>query len=152
MPIGDLEPLVNCNPIIKGGDLLGVLSNSDPFLISEQICQKILEAYEHRLYSSITPVGYSKGALLVRRAPVYGYGQIEDLEFVAGEMRDPMPWVRSVERLVLLASMNRGWTLRHRPKQMPRIRFWQYKLANQVTRLTGTCRDDAKAGGRSSPI
>jgi predicted esterase len=117
----------------------GVLSNADPFLISEQMCRKIREAHDRGRYGNIILVGYSKGALLVRKAFVYGHGRIEDLEFVAGEKRDPMPWVGSVERLVLLAGMNRGWTLRHRPKQMSRIRFWRFRQALRVARLTGTC-------------
>jgi pimeloyl-ACP methyl ester carboxylesterase len=85
-------------------------------------------------------VGYSKGALLIRKAFVYGHGRVEDLEAVRGEARSAMAWVRAVERIVLLAGMNRGWTLRHRPAQMPIRRFWALKLAKQLGRVTGTGR------------
>jgi predicted esterase len=116
------------------------VSNADPFLISEQICQKIHELYSRKKYSRIILVGYSKGALLIRKAFVYGHGRVEDVELVGGESRPAMPWVSAVERVVLLAGMNRGWTLRHRPNQMPRRRFWILKLAKQLGRLSGTGR------------
>jgi hypothetical protein len=88
-------------------------------------------------YDTIILVGYSKGALLIRKAFVYGHGRIEDLETESGELRDPVPWVALVERFVLLAGMNRGWTLRYRPKEMRRSRFWLSKIFIQFCRLTG---------------
>lgn len=110
------------------------LSNADPFLISEQICHAIQEAHEKGKYDCIILVGYSKGALLVRKALVYGYGHIEDLDTVSGVSRSALPWVSSVKRLVLLAGMNRGWTLRNRPRQMPLSRFWMLKFLSRFAR------------------
>jgi len=115
----------------------GVLSNADPFLIAEQICQRIQEAQDTGHYDNITLVGYSKGALLIRKAFVYGFGRIEDLSYVKGESRDPLSWVAKVDRIVLLAGLNRGWTLRRRPKQMPFSRYWLFRFANQLCRLFG---------------
>jgi triacylglycerol esterase/lipase EstA (alpha/beta hydrolase family) len=51
------------------------VSNADPFRISEQICQKIHELYGQKKYRPIIMVGYSKGALLIRKAFVYGSGR-----------------------------------------------------------------------------
>lgn len=115
----------------------GVLSNADPFSISEQICQRIHDAYDRTKYDCIMLVGYSKGALLIRKALVYGWGHIEDLDTETGVSRPPLPWVGAVKRLVLLAGMNRGWTLRTRPKQMPRSRFWLLKFLSRVARIVG---------------
>src|SRR5262249_42574192 len=82
-------------------------SNADAFQIAEQMCDCINDHYGSGKYGSIILVGYSRGALLLRKAYVYGHGLIHDLETVAGETRLPMPWVDAVERLVLLAGMNR---------------------------------------------
>jgi predicted esterase len=127
----------------SGADILTVeytsdaLSNADPFLISEQICQAIQDAYEKGKYDSIILVGYSKGALLVRKALVYGYGHIQDLDTVSGVSRPALPWVSAVNRLVLLAGMNRGWTLRNRPMQMPLSRFWMLRFLSRFSRTFG---------------
>jgi predicted esterase len=125
----------------SGADVLTVeytsdaLSNADPFLISEQICQAIQDAYEKGKYDCIILVGYSKGALLVRKALVYGYGHIEDLDTeLSGASRPVLSWVGAVDRLVLLAGMNRGWTLRNRPKQMSLSRFWMLKFLSRFAR------------------
>jgi predicted esterase len=125
----------------SGADVLTVeytsdaLSNADPFLISEQICQAIQEAYENGKYDCIILVGYSKGALLVRKALVYGYGHIEDLDTAPGVSRPALSWVSAVDRLVLLAGMNRGWTLRNRPEQMALSRFWMLKFLSRFARI-----------------
>lgn len=111
------------------------LANSDPFLISEQVCHIIQSAYEAGGYSRIMLTGYSKGALIVRKAFVYGAGHIEDLTSVSGESRDPMSWVGAVERIVLIAGLNRGWNLRRRPKGMPWLRFASYRSVNQLCKL-----------------
>jgi hypothetical protein len=124
----------------SGADVLTVeytsdaLSNADPFLISEQICQAIQDAYEKGNYHCIILVGYSKGALLVRKALVYGYGHIEDLDTISGASRPALAWVRVVNRLVLLAGMNRSWTLRNRPQQMSLSRFWMLRFLSRFAR------------------
>jgi predicted esterase len=114
-----------------------VLSNADPFLISEQICQEIQDAHLKGKYDDIILVGYSKGALLVRKALVYGYGHIEDLDRAPGVSRPALSWVSAVNRLVLLAGMNRGWTLRNRPEQMALSRFWMLKFLSRFARMIG---------------
>ncbi len=118
----------------------GFLSNADPYLVSEQICQKIHDAYKQVEYDCIILVGYSKGALLIWKALVYGCGHIEDLDTEPGASRPVLPWVRKVKRLVLLAGMNCGWTMRKRPQQMPLHRFWLLKFIDVFSRWIGVGR------------
>jgi hypothetical protein len=132
--LAEVRPDADVLPIEYPSD---VLSNADTFRLSEQICQTIQSACDQRTYQGIIMVGYSKGALLIRKALVYGYGRIEDLQTVSGESRAPMPWVGAVERLVLLAGMDRGWTLRHRPKAMSRRQYWLLRFLNQFARRIG---------------
>ena len=130
----------------KNADLLPVqyasnqLSNADPFLVSEQICQKIHEVHTRVDYDDIILVGYSKGALLVRKALMYGYGRVEDLDTEPGVSRPALTWVGKVERFVLLAGMNRGWSLRFRPKQMPRRVFWLLRFLSRFSRIIGVAK------------
>src|SRR5262249_549856 len=93
-------------------------SNADAFQIAEQMCHCINKQFETDKYEGVILVGYSRGALLLRKAYVYGHGLIEDLETIPGETRAPMAWVDAVKRVVLLAGMNRGWSLRRRLPSM----------------------------------
>jgi hypothetical protein len=113
-------------------------SNADAFQIAEQMCHCINSRFCAGKYGSVLLVGYSRGALLLRKAYVYGYGLIQDLETVAGETRLPMPWVCAVTRLVLLAGMNRGWTLRRRLPSMSIAQWLWLRFTTRIARLTGT--------------
>jgi predicted esterase len=113
-------------------------SNADAFEISEQMCHCIADQFNAGTYDGVILVGYSRGALLLRKAYVYGRGLIQDLETVAAATREPMPWAEAVGRLVLLAGMNRGWTLRQRLPTMS-IAWWLFLwLATRIGRMTGT--------------
>lgn len=133
-------------------------SNADAFQIAEQMCHCINRQFEAGQYGSIVLVGYSRGALLLRKAYVYGHGLIQDLETVAGETRLPMPWVSAGKRLVLLAGMNRGWTLRRRLPSMS-IAHWLWpRFTTRIARLTGTalllrqCERPSVCGQSSHPM
>ncbi len=135
--LADLHKNADLLPVQYASD---VPSNADPFLVSEQICQKIHEAHTQAQYDDIIMVGYSKGALLVRKALVYGYGRVEDLDTEPGVSRPALPWVRQVRRFVLLAGMNRGWSLRFRPKQMPRRVFLLLRFLSRFGRIIGVAK------------
>jgi len=45
-----------------------------------------------------------------------------------------------VERIVLLSGTNRGWSLRERPRFMPRWKYWGSLLARTLAQLSGTGR------------
>jgi len=65
-------------------------------------------------YERIILVGHSLGALIARKLYVCACGEISDApiekEISAGE---PRPWASRVERIILLAGMNRGWRISH---------------------------------------
>jgi predicted esterase len=113
-------------------------SNANAFQIAEQMCHAINRQFAAGTYESVILVGYSRGALLLRKAYVYGHGLIQDLTSVAGETRAAMPWVHAVKRFVLLAGMNRGWTLRRRLPTMPIAEWLWLRFTTSIARLTGT--------------
>ncbi|HEX5809469.1 MAG TPA: hypothetical protein VFY25_12455 [Anaerolineales bacterium] len=80
-------------------------------------------------YKRIILIGYSMGALLIRKAYVYGKGSEEDRQIPNNTTANE--WTKHVERIILLAGINRGWSLDNRPKNMGLVRFhsWRYVLA-----------------------
>jgi pimeloyl-ACP methyl ester carboxylesterase len=65
---------------------------------------------QHPEIDKIILVGYSFGSLIVRKCYVYACGECADDEFEPNAQDlQPRPWVHRVERIVLLAGMNRGW-------------------------------------------
>jgi len=125
----------------KGADVMfvkfpsRVFSNADCFKISRQIRDAINTRYtakqlSEKPYANIELVGYSMGALLLRKAYVYGYGATQDCPPAenAGISKSaetfPQDWVKKVDRFVLLAGMNRGWTTRPQPKGATFKELW----------------------------
>jgi len=93
-------------------------------------------------YQGIICVGHSMGCLLLRKAYVYGRGQIDDspLANEGTTGAEPSEWVRHVDRFVLLAGTNRGWSLEKKPQGM---HFWTaflFHIGKFFGRLTGTAR------------
>jgi pimeloyl-ACP methyl ester carboxylesterase len=58
-----------------------VFSNADPFRLASEMEERIRQLDSERHYERIHLVGYSMGALLLRKAYVYGSGSVEDLPF-----------------------------------------------------------------------
>jgi predicted esterase len=113
-------------------------SNANAFEIADQMCGCIHGQFAAGQYENIILVGYSRGALLLRKAYVYGHGLIQDLETVPSQTRPQLPWVRAVKRVVLLAGMNRGWTLRRRLPSMSIAEWLWLRFMRRIARLTGT--------------
>lgn len=89
-----------------------VFSNANPFRIAEKIEEEIDTRHTQHEYKKITLLGYSLGALLIRKAYVYGCGNVADAPSAAVDAavsREPKDWVKVCSRFVLLAGMNRGW-------------------------------------------
>jgi len=94
---------------------VGRLSTADPL----DIVQGLLDSID-RLdsakgpegYERITLIGHSLGGLLARKLYICAWGEIEDAPFEpvirSGEQRT---WVNRVDRIILLAGMNRGWSI-----------------------------------------
>jgi pimeloyl-ACP methyl ester carboxylesterase len=70
-------------------------------------------------YERITVVGHSMGAVLARKIVVVAHGEQKDksgnvpasFEPELVRFREPRSWADRVQRLVLMAGMNRGWTV-----------------------------------------
>ena len=117
------------------------LGNTDPCAVAARLNDRIEAAWNERLsrggaYDRIVLIGHSLGALLVRKAYVYGRGQGQDHPTIVrddeGEAPTmelvPMQWVKRVERIVLLAGTNRGWSLYVRPEHQSRWRHLLIRL------------------------
>jgi hypothetical protein len=83
----------------------------------DQACADRMRCADGRPYSRIILVGHSLGALLARKIYVYACGQNETAPFELTqyhpERGEPRAWASSVERIILMAGLNRGWTISH---------------------------------------
>ena len=119
---GDLDVLQPDMP-------LGTLSVVTTDRILAELTKAIDNAWQLRAatgkpYARVVLVGHSFGALLARNLYVIGWGESADAPFEHGlgeAFRDvkvaPLttarPWAPRVERIVLMAGMNRGWSISH---------------------------------------
>ncbi|MGA8595182.1 MAG: alpha/beta fold hydrolase [Bryobacteraceae bacterium] len=133
----------------------GLFSNADPFLVASRLDELIVDVCREREkrsavgsgpaeYERIVLIGHSTGASIVRKAYVYGLGATEDhpvfheTAYTLGGARKK--WSGKVERIVLLAPMNRGWAIWPRPRHMTVPAFLFYVLFLATATLTGTAR------------
>ena len=113
-------------------DYLHIGSNADPNKIANKICEEIGRRCEEEDYDSITLVGHSMGGLLIRKAFLIGIGKsifTSDPPAV-----NPAPeihsWARKVERIVLLAGLNRGLNLTERAPDMSHLKYAQFLFSS----------------------
>jgi hypothetical protein len=101
---------------------LGLLSTADPTRIARQVINLIEAkiAYRHSRgwapFEDIILVGHSLGALLARKIYVLAGPESPDAPFedsLPGVLSLEKPWFGKIKRIILLASMNRGWTVDH---------------------------------------
>src|ERR1700746_817846 len=95
----------------------GFWSSIPPQLLAEDLADRIDSLEKSRRidgisYETITLIGHSLGALLARKAYVIARGQTQDCR---EPERQPQRWAMLVDRIVLLAGMNRGWSYETRP-------------------------------------
>lgn len=90
-----------------------ILSNVDPRRVADQLVEYVHEADQARSqrsdggqYERVILIGYSMSGLIIRKTYLIamGYGDDETLVRKA----KPMPWATKVERIVLMAAINRG--------------------------------------------
>src|SRR5437868_11064609 len=79
-------------------------------------------------YEKIILIAHSMGCLLLRKAYVYGCGRREDHPNSQNYNRHE--WVEKVDRIVLIACMNRGWCLDKKPKNLGWLRYVVLKFLN----------------------
>lgn len=117
-------------------------SNRDPFALASELEAAIAERDRTNRYQRILISGHGMGALLVRKAYLYGCGSVEDLNFAgdAATSRPPHNWVSKVDRIVLLAGLNRGWDLDGRTTGRDWYQTGLHRLDLMLARLTGTGR------------
>jgi pimeloyl-ACP methyl ester carboxylesterase len=101
----------------KNADILipripaGVFSIANPVEITSEILNKVDEIWDSNgQYSSIILIGHSFGALLARKLYVYACGENQGVPFEIADNK-PRIWASKVERIILLAGMNRGWSI-----------------------------------------
>ena len=94
-------------------------SMADPVVIAGQLLKDLDTLWNERLkqsnqqaYERITLIGHSLGALLARKIYVYACGGTDEVPFEdAVAAAEPRVWASKVERIILLAGMNRGWSI-----------------------------------------
>ncbi|MDF2457580.1 MAG: hypothetical protein K0R51_3573 [Cytophagaceae bacterium] len=73
-----------------------------------------IEKVNKDVLPKIVIIGHSTGSLVARKVYVYACGENEDAPFEnVMESTQPRLWVSHVDRIILLAGMNRGWSLTH---------------------------------------
>src|SRR5208337_2483135 len=112
-------------------------SNADPFEIAVELSDAIDTQVVGSPYASVTLVGYCMGALLARKAFVYGCNKADDDPLWNSEAAEK-DWVERVDRFVLMAGPNRGFN--PAPEKMGRLMLLNLKLGKVFNRLTGTAR------------
>ncbi len=93
----------------------GIFSTTDCLIVVGDVVRLIDWFEGQKKYNQIVLVGFSMGALLVRKVYVCACGEIEKAPFekeLAG-FKQPKAWAQKVERIVLLAGTNRGWQISH---------------------------------------
>jgi hypothetical protein len=89
-------------------------SFADPIEIVQKLLIDIDILDTRRGYQRITLIGHSLGALLARKLYVCACGENVDAPFEPkiDAMRQ-RPWAEKVDRIILMAGMNRGWSISH---------------------------------------
>lgn len=101
------------------------LSNADPLVVARRISEEIDRRARNGDYIRIVMIGQSMGALLAKRA------------FLEGEDAG-MAWPAIVERVVLLAGMNRGWDISgQKPSDMGYGTYLSIWAGTWAARLAG---------------
>lgn len=93
---------------------LDVFSNADLAEVAAGLVIEIDERVARNGYGPIVLIGHSTGALLARKVFVYAAGEHPKIApFEAGLLENTgrREWADRVERIILLAGMNRGWSI-----------------------------------------
>ncbi|OJW24353.1 MAG: hypothetical protein BGO49_05640 [Planctomycetales bacterium 71-10] len=116
-------------------------SNADPARIAAELSD-LIEAQvgsPGKGYKSVTLIGYSMGAPLARKTLIYGCNEADD-DPAWNPDAPPKEWTRLVDRVVLLAGMNRGMRLDQPAADMPLAKQIHRRFGKTFARLTDTAR------------
>ena len=113
---------------------LGVLSNADPYELTDLLEVRIEEWFQKKKYAHIVLLGHSMGGGILRKALVWALGEDDDRP----ARRAKRDWPSRVDRFVSLAAINRGWSIDPRPVNMSWWRATSMNLGLQLAAMTGT--------------
>ena len=117
-----------------------LFSNADPADLAAQLSD-LIEAAEQSQptggYTRIILVGHSFGALLARKAYVFACGENHELRR-GGLIPGTKSWAKKVERIILLAGMNRGWSVTPKPRHRSWAKSCLYWAGETIAWLTRT--------------
>lgn len=128
-----LMPTYNCRKI----------SSVDPFALAADLQWLIYEVVKKYNFDRVILCGHSMGAVLIRKATVYGLGQLEDhpqpdlgqeRSWTWAETRNGKP--SALTGLVLLAGINRGWSSYPRPKHRSLLKHCQFGVGTTLARIS----------------
>lgn len=115
---------------------LHLASNADPAAITIALLETIDNAEQQRQgqldegYAEIILIGHCVGALLARKLYVFAQGENDDAVFEA--TLDRRPWAHKVTRIILLAALNRGWSIE---SNLPRAKSVLLRFGEGIARL-----------------
>lgn len=110
-------------------------SNLSPAAVADLLEREVHRRCREHDFRCVVMVGHSLGGAIVRKALVWGHGEEADRDaFGAQGKRE---WVDRVERVVLLAGLNRGFSIEPRPQAMSTATFVAIWLALRVAALFG---------------
>jgi pimeloyl-ACP methyl ester carboxylesterase len=91
---------------------VGWVSNSDPVDVTLAVIDEIDRLMKVHDYQNIVLVGYSGGGLIARKLAIYINGEQKDAPFETKALGlcGGKAWAAKVDRIVLLAGMNQGWS------------------------------------------
>jgi alpha-beta hydrolase superfamily lysophospholipase len=93
---------------------LGLLSTVNLVAVVAKLLETVDEEWRKASYAKMILVGHSVGALLARKLYVAACGGVDQAP-LEGELHSncvtQRPWACAIDRLVLLAGMNNGWSL-----------------------------------------
>lgn len=126
----------------------GLLSIETPSSVVADLLYQIDEAWSRRTssgrpYDKVVLIGHSIGSLYARKAYVAACGENPEAPFEPGlkarlkelggqPLDSPRPWAGAVDRIVLLAGLNRGWSISHHMSLMRSINMSLGAFAGRV--------------------
>lgn len=130
------------NMLTEDGDVAmlaypaSAFSNADPSAVAARISDNVQRQWERKEYAEVVVIGNSIGALIARKALLYSAAA------TTGQVNHPaqaLPkrWSDKVNRMILLAGMNRGWDLSgQKPADMRWYVYAAYAIGNWFGNLT----------------